>query len=144
MTDLQNQRPAARYGKQRLAAGTRRRIAFALGVLVVALTVIVAVVAYQRFARADVQGTINAYQVLDDHTVSVTISVTRTDPSQPVSCIVRARSSDGDETGRREILVLPAKEATVQVSTTVKSYKRAFVGDIYGCGTDVPRYLVSP
>lgn len=144
MTDLQNQRPVARYGKQRLAAGTRRRIAFALGVLVVALTVIVAVVAYQRFARADVQGTINAYQVLDDHTVSVTISVTRTDPSQPVSCIVRARSSDGDETGRREILVLPAEEATVQVSTTVKSYKRAFVGDIYGCGTDVPRYLVSP
>jgi len=25
----------------------------------------------------------------------------------------------------------------------VKSYKRAFVGDIYGCGTDVPGYLVA-
>lgn len=144
MTERPHQRPASRYGQQRLAPGARRRIAFALGVLVVAASVIVAVVAYQRISGADVQGSISAYQVLDDHTVSVTISVTRSDPSQPVSCIVRARSRDGDETGRREILVPPSSETTVQVATTVKSYKRPFVGDIYGCGIDVPTYLTSP
>jgi hypothetical protein len=144
MTGTHIERPSSRYGPQRMAAGSRRRVAFALGVLAVAISVILAVVAYQRFSRVDVKGDINAYQVLDDQTVSVTISVTRTDPTKPASCIVRARSKDGDETGRREILVPPSSAQTVQVSTTVKSYKPPFVGDIYGCGIDVPGYLTSP
>ena len=83
-----------------------------------------------------------AYQVVDDSTVSVTISVTRKDPSRPASCIVRARSRDGAETGRREVLIPPSESKTVQVTTTVASYKRPFVGDIYGCGMNVPDYLV--
>jgi hypothetical protein len=112
-------------------------------VLVVAAGVVLALIAYQRFEGNDVEGKIASYQVLDDQTTSVTISVTRKDPSQPVHCIVRVRSHDGDETGRREILVPPSESATVQVTTVVKSYKRAFVGDIYGCGTDVPGYLVA-
>jgi hypothetical protein len=73
--------------------------------------------------------------------VSITISVTRKDPATPEVCIVRARSRDGAETGRREILVGASQAKTVQVTTTVKSYKRPFVGDIYGCGVDVPGYL---
>jgi hypothetical protein len=143
MTDSPPQLPQARYGRSRLPAATRRRVAFALGVLVVAAGVVLALIAYQRFEGNDVEGKIASYQVLDDQTTSVTISVTRKDPSQPVHCIVRVRSHDGDETGRREILVPPSESATVQVTTVVKSYKRAFVGDIYGCGTDVPGYLVA-
>lgn len=119
-------------------------MAFALGVLVLAAGVVLALIAYQRFEGNDVEGKIAAYEVTDDHTVSVTISVTRKDPSQPAHCIVRVRSHDGDETGRREILVPPSQDATVQVTTFVKSYKRPFVGDIYGCGNDVPSYLVAP
>jgi hypothetical protein len=61
-----------------------------------------------------------------------------------VVCIVRARSIDGGETGRREVLVPPSSQATVQVTTVVKSSKRPVVGDVYGCGTDVPAYLVAP
>jgi hypothetical protein len=57
---------------------------------------------------------------------------------------VRARSIDGGETGRREVLVPPSSQATVQVTTVVKSSKRPVVGDVYGCGTDVPAYLVAP
>ena len=76
--------------------------------------------------------------------MSVTISVTRTDPSRPVDCIVRVRSKDGSETGRREVLVPPSIQATVQVTTIVKSSKPPVVGDIYGCGTDVPGYLRAP
>lgn len=138
----QTEPPAARYGRQSRPVHVRRRMAFALGAVAVAIAVIVAVVAYQRFSAVDVQGRIDGYQVLDDHSVSVTISVTRKNPARPVSCIVRARSRDGDETGRREILVPPADSATVQVTTVVKSYKQAFVGDIYGCGIDVPGYLI--
>ena len=132
-------RPAPRH---RLALLVALLLTTTLGAVAVAIAVIVAVVAYQRFSAVDVQGRIDGYQVLDNHSVSVTISVTRKDPARPVSCIVRARSRDGDETGRREILVPPADSATVQVTTVVESYKRPFVGDIYGCGTDVPGYLV--
>jgi hypothetical protein len=143
MTDTAPQLPASRYGRQGLPPTTRRRVAFALGVLVLAAGVVLALIAYQRFEGDAVEGKIASYQVVDNQTVSVTISVTRKDPSLPVHCIVRVRSHDGDETGRREILVPPSQAATVQVTTVVKSYKRPFVGDIYGCGTDVPSYLVA-
>jgi len=81
--------------------------------------------------------------VIDNETASITISVTRSDPSRPVDCIVRVRSEDGSETGRREVLVGPSQAATVQVTTTVKSSQPPVMADIYGCGTDVPGYLRS-
>ncbi len=141
MTESPKLPPESRYG-HRAPAATRRRIAIALGALVLAAGVVVAVLGYQRFEGNDVEGSIGAYEVLDDQTVSVTISVTRKDPARPASCIVRARSRDGAETGRREILIPPSESKTVQVTTTVKSYKRPFVGDIYGCGINVPSYLI--
>lgn len=134
----------SRYGRQGMSASTRRWLAIALGVLVLVLGIGVAVVGYQRFEGNDVEGAMAAYEVLDSQTVSVTISVTRKDPSKPAHCIVRVRSRDGAETGRREILVPPAAQKTVQVTATVKSYKPPYVGDIYGCGIDVPSYLVTP
>ncbi|MBN9636000.1 MAG: DUF4307 domain-containing protein, partial [Actinobacteria bacterium] len=71
-------------------------------------------------------------------------SVTREDPAQTAVCIVRAKAVDGSETGRREILIAPAAAKTVQVTAVVKSTKPPVVGDVYGCGTDVPSYLVAP
>jgi len=137
------ERPAARYGRQRLSSRNRRRIAIGLTVLVLAAGLVIAVVASQRFGT-DVKGELGGYQIVDDETVEVTISVTRDDPSQPVACIVRARSLDGSETGRREVLVGPSSQATVQVTTIVKATRPPVVGDVYGCGTDVPSYLVAP
>jgi len=124
-----------------MPADRRRRLAIGLGAAVVVLGGAVAVLGYQRFEQVDVKGEMSAYRVLDDRDVEVTISVTRKDPSQPVVCIVRARSRDGAETGRREVVVGPAQDKTVQVTTTVRSYARPYVGDIYGCGTDIPGYL---
>ena len=135
--------PQSRYGREPMPAATRRRLGIGLGVLAVAACVGIALVGYQRFADVDVEGKTAAFDILDDHSVAVTISVTRKDPSRPVVCIVRSRSKDGMETGRREILVPPTEAKTVQVKTTVTSFKRAFVGDVYGCGTDVPGYLVA-
>jgi hypothetical protein len=143
---MQNQmieRPAARYGRQRLSRRNRRRIAIGLTGLVLVAGVVIAVIASQRFGSGDVKGELGGYQIVDDETVSVTISVTRDDPSRPVVCIVRARSIDGGETGRREVLVPPSTQATVQVTTIVKASRPPVVGDVYGCGTDVPSYLVA-
>lgn len=135
------ERPEARYGRQRLDRRTRRWIAIGLTVLVVVLGVAIAAVAFSRLGSAEVEGELGGYRVLDDQTIEVTMSVTREDPSRPVVCIVRARSYDGTETGRRELLVPPAEESTVQVTTLVKTSAPAVVGDVYGCGTEVPSYL---
>jgi hypothetical protein len=134
-------RPEARYGRRRLSGRARRRLAIALAVLVVAVGTVVAVVGYHRLGTSDVSGSLAGYQVIDDETVSVTISVTRKDPSRPVDCIVRVRSKGGSETGRREVLVPPSDAATVQVTSTVKSFQRPAMADIYGCGVNVPDYL---
>ncbi len=110
-------------------------------VLIVVAGVALALVAFNRLGTGDVKGELGGYQLIDDQTVSVTITVTRADPARPVVCIVRARSKDGSEVGRREILVPPSTEASVQVTTELKTTRPPVVGDIYGCGTDVPAYL---
>jgi hypothetical protein len=134
-------RPESRYGRAGLSRPSRRRVGVVLGVLVVAAGIAVAVIGYQRLGTSDVSGSLAGYQVIDSETASVTISVTRSDPSRPVDCIVRVRSKDGSETGRREVLVPPSAAATIQVTTTVKSSRPPAMADIYGCGTDVPGYL---
>ena len=173
------ERPAARYGRQRLTRRARRWIVLGLTALVLVAGVAIAAVAFTRFNSGGVKGemhieigpiasavaaaaksvqadlliigrssldgvtgrTFNEASLLE--TVEVTLSVTRDDPSQPVVCIVRARSFDGNETGRREVLVVPSTVATVQVTTIVKTSRPPVVGDVYGCGTDVPAYLVA-
>lgn len=141
MTEAPIPRPEARYGRSRLSRIPRRWVIVALGALVVVAGLVIAAVGYHRFGTSDVKGTTAGYRVIDDQTASITISVTRSDPSRPVDCIVRVRSKDGSETGRRELLVPPSDAATVQVTTTVKSFEPPVVADIYGCGTDVPAYL---
>jgi Domain of unknown function (DUF4307) len=133
-----------RYGHGQVSRATRRRVVVALAMMGVAAGTVVAVIGYQRLGRSDVAGTLAGYQLIDPETVSVTISVTRSDPSQPVDCIVRVRAKDGSETGRREVLVPPASEATVQVTALVKSSEPPVMGDVYGCGTEVPGYLRAP
>lgn len=137
-------RPASRYGRVRLAGRPRHRAVIALAVLALATGAAASVIVYQRLGIPDVKGDLFGYRVIDEQTVSVTITVTRADPSRPVVCIVRVRSTDGGETGRREVLVGPAETATIQVTTIVKSSAPPMMGDVYGCGTDVPGYLRSP
>jgi hypothetical protein len=137
------ERPTARYGRQRLTRSNRRWIAIGLALLVLAVGVAIAVIASQRLGTGAVKGELGGYRLVDDETVEVTISVTRDDPSRPVVCIVRARSIDGSETGRREVLVPSSTQKTVQVTTVVKASRPPVVGDVYGCGTDVPSYLVA-
>jgi hypothetical protein len=141
MTDHSFRRPEVRYGRQKVP---RRGMIIALAVVVVAAGIVVAVVGYQRLGSGDVDGKLGGYQLIDDQTVNVTVSVTRADPSRPVVCILRARSKDGSETGRREVLVAPSDQATVQVTAAVKTSRPPVTGDVYGCGTNVPGYLTAP
>ncbi|CKN41771.1 Conserved membrane protein of uncharacterised function [Mycobacterium tuberculosis] len=144
MTHTPIPRPDARYGRPRLSRRARRRVAIALGVLVAAAGIVIAVIGYQRISPSAVTGSLVGYRLVDDETASVTISVTRSDPSRPVACIVRVRATNGSETGRRELLVPPSEATTVQVTTTVKSSQPPVMADVYGCGTEVPSYLRLP
>lgn len=144
MTHTPIPRPDARYGRPRLSRRARRRVAIALGVLVAAAGIVIAVIGYQRISTSAVTGSLVGYRLVDDETASVTISVTRSDPSRPVACIVRVRATNGSETGRRELLVPPSEATTVQVTTTVKSSQPQVMADVYGCGTEVPSYLRLP
>lgn len=144
MTHTPIPRPDARYGRPRLSRRARRRVAIALGVLVAAAGIVIAVIGYQRISTSAVTGSLVGYRLVDDETASVTISVTRSDPSRSVACIVRVRATNGSETGRRELLVPPSEATTVQVTTTVKSSQPPVMADVYGCGTEVPSYLRLP
>lgn len=144
MTHTPIPRPDARYGRPRLSRRARRRVAIALGGLVAAAGIVIAVIGYQRISTSAVTGSLVGYRLVDDETASVTISVTRSDPSRPVACIVRVRATNGSETGRRELLVPPSEATTVQVTTTVKSSQPPVMADVYGCGTEVPSYLRLP
>ncbi|MCV7382717.1 DUF4307 domain-containing protein [Mycolicibacter longobardus] len=134
----------ARYGDSPGRVLPRRLLAIALATLGIAAAAAVAVLGFQRIATAEVKGELYGYEVLDNQTVSVKFSVTRSDPSRPAACIVRVRAIDGSETGRREVLIPPSDSATVQVTTIVKSSQQPVMGDVYGCGSDVPGYLQSP
>ncbi|HZA11677.1 DUF4307 domain-containing protein [Mycobacterium sp.] len=135
--------PPTRYRPARLSRGLRRIVVVVIAALVLGAGVVIAIVGYQRLGPSDIEGTMAAYRLIDDETVSVTITVRRSDPSRPAVCIVRARSKDGTETGRRELLVLPSDRASVQVTTTVKASRPPVMGDVYGCGYNVPAYLVA-
>jgi Domain of unknown function (DUF4307) len=144
MTQGQLHRPESRYGRQRLSRRSRRWVVIALALVVVTIAGSAAVIGYQRINATDVAGEMVAYRLIDAQTVEVTVSVTRADPSQRVVCIIRGRSRDGSETGRRELLVPASDATTVQVIGLVKTSGPPAVGDVYGCGTEVPSYLVEP
>lgn len=115
----------------------------ALTALVVVAGVVIAAIGYARLGPGEVKGELSGYQILDPSTVSVTAAVTRPDPSRPAVCILRARSLDGGETGRREVLVPPSTDRTVQVTAVVRTTKPPVAGDVYGCSLSVPGYLVA-
>lgn len=123
------------------SARSRRNWFIALSVLVVAAGVGLAILGYSRFATPDVSGEATGYDLIDESTVAVQLTVTRADPGSPVACVVRGRSIDGDETGRREILIPGGTQTQVGMRTEVTTSKPPVIGEVFGCTADVPAYL---
>ena len=63
-------RPAARYGRQRMSRRSRRWWAIGLTAVVLLAGVVLAVLASHRLGRGEVQGALVGYQLIDDETVS--------------------------------------------------------------------------
>lgn len=135
--------PRASYPAER-SAGSRRRWFVALSVLVVVAGVSLAWLGYNKFATPDVSGQATGYEILNPSTVSVQLTVTRKDPSRPVACVVRGRSKDGNESGRREILIPSGTQTQIGVRTEVITSRPPVIGEVFGCTTSVPGYLTHP
>ncbi|MET9329347.1 DUF4307 domain-containing protein [Tsukamurella sp. NPDC003166] len=136
-------RSSDRYPDERDPARARRIGVIGL-VVVVILGVLIAWLGYQKFSRQPVTGETAGYSVLSDSAAEVQVTVTRTDPSKAVSCVVYVKNKAGDEIGRREFYVAPSPDTVVVVSSEVRTTEPPAVGDVFGCGTDVPAYLDRP
>ncbi|QFZ24011.1 DUF4307 domain-containing protein [Saccharothrix syringae] len=130
--------PEGRYGKTRRPAPGWAR--WSLAVIAVLVGALVAWIGYRNLGTQPVEAKQTAFQVVDDATVEITFEVVRQTPERPVVCIVRARSGDGDEAGRREVLV-PAGADTVRETTVLKTSKPPVTGEVFGCSYQVPQYL---
>ena len=91
--------------------------------------------------RDYVDGTLVSFEIVSDDRVDVRLSVTRDDPSEPAVCIVRSRSRDGSETGRREVLIPASPNGTEDIRTEVITSAPPGLADLYGCSLTVPEYL---
>ncbi|MCQ4122412.1 DUF4307 domain-containing protein [Rhodococcus tibetensis] len=133
--------PPGRYAAAAKPARPRRWLAWVLGAAVVVIGVIVALSAYDRFTVSDIDSEATSFDLVDDSRLDITFTVTRDDPSRPGVCIVRARSKDGSETGRREVYIAAGPDQTVKITAPVYTSQPPAMGDIYGCSLDVPAYL---
>lgn len=134
--------PEGRYGS-RTRARIRpwlRWVLFGLG-LVVLLGA--AVIGYKNLGSKPIEGKQSAFTLIDDHSVNVTVELQRQQPERPAECVVRARSKDGREVGRKEVLVEPAQD-TVRRDTVVQTSSPGVIGEVYGCTYKVPEYLSNP
>lgn len=133
-------RPTDRYPDARRMRRPRSAV-IAVTLAAVVLGLAIAYVGYRQFGPQELEGEQVTYNLVDESTLEITMAVTRKDPSRAAVCIVRARSADGTETGRREVYVAPSTSGTVQIDTIVKTTARPAVGEVYGCSFDVPSYL---
>lgn len=135
--------PADRYPSSGGRRRSSRAVMVLLGVLVVALGLGIAYIGYREFGVQEIEGKQVSFEVIDDSTLTLELTVTRQDPSRPAVCIVRARSKAGDETGRREVYVAPSPSGTVHFDTTIRTTRPPAIGEVYGCSFDVPAYLTT-
>jgi hypothetical protein len=139
------QLPEGRYGPR--AVGRRRRWAMPVGLLLAALAgLAAAVIGYLNLGNAPIRGETLGFTLLNNpevHAVQLQLTVVRDDPSRPAVCIVRARSLDGEETGRKEVYVPPAADP-IDLTTVVHTSRPPVTADVYGCSFQVPPYLIPP
>jgi hypothetical protein len=131
--------PEGRYGSR-----ARRPVPKWLRWLLVGVVLLagvgIAAVAYENLGTKPIEAKQTAFEVLDDSSVRVTFQVVRDHPDQPAVCIIRARADDGDEVGRREVLI-PSGKSAVNQTTVLRTSKRPITGEVFGCSYQVPPYL---
>ena len=129
--------PADRYGSRRRP----RWLPPVLLVVVLLAGLGLAITGYRNYGSPPIEGRQTAFRVIDNGSVEITFQVVRKEPQRPAMCIVRARSIDGDETGRKEVYLPPGPRSAL-ANTVLKTSRRPVTGEVFGCSYEVPSYLV--
>lgn len=135
--------PPGRYDDAvRNGSGLAGKLVAVLLVLLVGALIVAGVVTMYRLNTApSISGEEVAATVVDDGRTDIVFTVTRDEPGTPAYCIVRAQDQSKGEVGRREVYVPPSESSVVSVETSIDTFARGFMADVYGCGADVPDYL---
>ncbi|MET3427087.1 hypothetical protein BJ973_006299 [Actinoplanes tereljensis] len=124
--------PPGRYGRRR---DGRRKLAgpiIAL-TLVVAFSVLISIKLYQRYGETDYQPQIVGWQVPSDAAMTIKFKV-RVPAGGAAECALRARDYQGNEVGRRTVVVRAGTgETAIEAEETVTTTARGSVGDVPGC-----------
>ncbi|HEX3780738.1 MAG TPA: DUF4307 domain-containing protein [Pseudonocardiaceae bacterium] len=131
--------PAGRYGAA-MSRTRRRWIYWSLLTAFILAGCVVAYFYYENFGADPIDAEVSTYQVVNDHQIDVTFTVTRDHPNQAADCIIDAPAADGSEAGRREVYV-PAGGNVGTLSTELQTDERATTAEFYGCSYQVPAYL---
>ena len=87
-------------------------------------------------SRPPVAAQVAAYTVLSDTSISVTLTVERRDPSQPVTCRLLAQAADFQPVAEEEIAVEASTAKVVDVPITLVTLRRAATAVTKGCTVD--------
>lgn len=83
-------------------------------------------------ANRDVTASIPSYEVTSDQTLEAHIEV-RKDKDDVAVCILRSRSADGTEVGRKEVRIPAADSKTVTVVEVLRTTARPNTAELDGC-----------
>ncbi|RZS40771.1 uncharacterized protein DUF4307 [Herbihabitans rhizosphaerae] len=131
--------PEGRYGSRDRPRSRRwKLVAWVSGALVVGG--VVTFLGYTNLGTAPIETQRTGFSSVDPTTMRLNFDVVRDEPGKAAVCIVRVRSVDGAETGRKEVLIPPGGRST-SVSTVIKGTREPVTADVFGCSYQVPGYL---
>jgi len=125
--------PPGRYGHRR-APGIRRRVVpIVFAVLILTASVALTVRLYDRYGGTDYTSRIVGWSDDSDTRLTVEFEV-RIPANGTAACVLRARSYDGAEVGRREVRVAnPGATGPIRAREDVPTRARASHGDVVRC-----------
>jgi hypothetical protein len=123
--------PPGRYGRRRDRRRPTALIIF--GALVLAASVLIAVRFYDRYGNPDYDPQIVGWTDVTPASMTIEFTV-RVPAGGAARCLLRARSYDGAEVGRRTVTVTaPAGSTTAEGKEPVPTTARASHGDVLRC-----------
>jgi uncharacterized protein DUF4307 len=125
--------PPGRYGRRR--DGRRRPAVISMIVLaaVIAASGLLSVRLYQRYGQTDYRPQIVGWDRPTAHLITIKFAV-RVPAGGSAGCGLRARDYNGNEVGRRDVVVRAAPGASrIEAAEPVTTTARASVGEVLGC-----------
>ena len=124
--------PPGRYGRRRAAKRTPVA-AIVVGVLVVVACVLLAVRLYDRSGQTDYLAQLVGWQEPRDQQTVIKFTV-RVPSGGAASCVLRARDFNGNEVGRRTVVVrAEGADTGIEAEEAVPTTARASVGEVLSC-----------